>query len=92
VAALRERGGSFLEYNKHSKTYHDIGDFKAWRKASQSLREGLKEIRKQIYSDMEAGRDISGFETDFLGSLHIPLPAERYVDFSLHILQVLRPT
>ena len=32
VAAIREIGGRFLEYDKQSKTNHDIGDKKAWGK------------------------------------------------------------
>jgi hypothetical protein len=89
VAAIRDTGGRFLEYSKQSKTYHDIGDIKAWKKTSQALREGLKEIRKQIYSDMASGRDTFGLDTDFLETLHGPLPAERYVEFSVQMLRVL---
>jgi len=32
VAAIRESGGRFLEYDKESKTYHDMGDKKATAK------------------------------------------------------------
>jgi hypothetical protein len=90
VAAIRDSGGRFLEYDKQSKTYHDIGNIRAWKKTSQALREGLKGIRKLIYSDMAAGRDTSGLDIDFLGTLNVPLPAERYVAFSVHMMQVLR--
>ena len=82
VAAIREIGGRFLEYDKQSKTYHDIGDKKAWGKTSQALREGLQEVRQQIYSDLAAGRDHSGF-------VDISLPTERYFECSVQMLQSL---
>ena len=88
VAAIRDLvGGRFLEFDKESKTYHDSGDKKAWRRTSQALREGLKEIRQQIYSDLAAGRQLSGLDANLLGSLGVPLPAERYYECSLQMLQ-----
>jgi hypothetical protein len=93
VAAIRDLvGGRFLEYDKESKTYHDMGDKKATAKTSQALREGLKKIRQQIYSNLEIGRYQSGFDKDFLGSLGVtpvPLPAKRYFECSVQILQSL---
>ena len=83
VAAIRDSGGRFLEYDKESKTYHDIGDNMAQKKTSQALREGQKKIRQQMYSDSSAARHISDLE----GSLHIPLPVEKYVEFSVQMLQ-----
>ncbi|KAL3770484.1 hypothetical protein ACHAW5_001497 [Stephanodiscus triporus] len=56
VDAIRELGGRFLECNEQSQTYHDIGHKKALDKTSQALREGLRTIRLQIYSDLAAGR------------------------------------
>lgn len=76
-----------LEYDKESKTHHDMGDKKATAKTSQALREGLKEIRQQIYSDLAAGRQLSGLDANLLGSLGVPLPAERYYECSLQMLQ-----
>jgi hypothetical protein len=81
-----------LEYDKESKTHHDMGDKKATAKTSQALREGLKKIRQQIYSKMEIGRYQSGFDKDCLGSLDVtpvPLPAKRYFECSVQILQSL---
>ncbi len=93
VAAIRDLvGGRFLEYDKESKTYHDMGDKKATAKTSQALREGLKKIRQQIYSNLEIGRYQSGFDKDFLGSLGVtpvPLPAKKYFECSVQILQSL---
>lgn len=56
VAAIRELGGRFLEYDEQSQTYHDIGNKRAWDKTSQALREGLTKIRREVYSDVAAGR------------------------------------
>jgi hypothetical protein len=85
VAAIRDVGGRFLKYDKESKSYHDIGDNMAQKKTSQALREGQKKIRQQMYSDSSAVRNISGLE----GSLHIPLPVGKYVEFSVRMLQVI---
>ena len=90
VAAIREVGGGFLQYDKQSQTYHDIGDKKALIKTSQALREGLKNIRLQIYSDLAAGRPQTELEAELLGSSNAPLPAERYFEMSLRMLQSLR--
>ncbi|KAL7529676.1 hypothetical protein ACHAWF_007127 [Thalassiosira exigua] len=51
VASVRELGGRFLQWNKCTKTYNDIGDQKAFEKTSQALREGLTKVRKQRYKD-----------------------------------------
>ena len=83
VAAIRVFGGRFLEYDKESKTYHEIGDTMAQKKTSQALREGQKKIRQQILSDLSTGRNVSGLE----GSLHVPLPIEKYVDYSVQMLE-----
>ncbi len=87
VAAIRSIGGRFLQYNEQSQAYHDIPDKKAWGKTSQALREGLKKIRNTIYSDEAAGRTQSGLDAHLLGSLHVSLPAERYLDVSIRLLQ-----
>ncbi|KAL3775674.1 hypothetical protein ACHAW5_009485 [Stephanodiscus triporus] len=89
VDAIREFGGRFLEYNKQSRTYFDIGDKKALGKTSQSLREGLRTIRLQIYSDLAAGRPQTELEAELLGSFNAPLPAERYFEYSIRMLQSL---
>ncbi|KAL3770481.1 hypothetical protein ACHAW5_001494 [Stephanodiscus triporus] len=89
VDAIRELGGRFLECNEQSQTYHDIGDKKALRKTSQALREGLRTIRLQIYSDLAAGRPQTELEAELLGSFNAPLPAERYFEYSIRMLQSL---
>jgi muconolactone delta-isomerase len=92
VAAICKPGRRFLEYNKESNKYHDMGDKKATRKTSQALREGLKKIQQQIYFNLEVGRYQSIFDTDLLGSLNItlaPLPAKRYFECSVQMLQSL---
>jgi hypothetical protein len=48
VAAVRERGGRFLEKPKGETTWSDIGDKKAVEKTSQALREGQPKLRRQI--------------------------------------------
>jgi hypothetical protein len=94
VAAIRQLGGRFLEYDKESKTYHDMGDKKAMGKTSQALREGLKKIRQQFYSNLAAGHNLFGFDTDllFLDVPLVPLPAERYFEYSVQMLQSLSNT
>lgn len=88
VAAIRQSGGRFLEYNEHSQAYHDIDDRKAWSKTSQALREGLKKIRDKIYSDQAAGRQQTLLDAHLSGSLRGDLiPAEVYIDISVRFLQ-----
>ena len=88
VATIRKVGGRFLEYDEQTRTYRDIGDKRACMKTSQALREGLPTIRKQIYSDLAAGRYQSGLDTSLLGTSNIPLPEERYFEHSFRYLQV----
>ncbi|KAL3817067.1 hypothetical protein ACHAXA_000117 [Cyclostephanos tholiformis] len=78
VDAIREVGGRFLEYNDQTRTYHDIGDKRARKKTSQALREGQSNIRRQMYSDLAAGRNRSGPDANLPRSSNVPLPAERY--------------
>ncbi len=79
-------GGRFLEYYKQTRTYHEIGDRKACEKTSQGLREGLSKIRRQMYSDLAAGRLRSGPDT-LLVTIGEPLPVERYFEYSYcHLL------
>ena len=89
VDAIREVGGGFLQYDEQSQTYHDIGDEKALDKTSQALREGLKNIRLQIYSDLAAGRPQTELDAELLGSSNAPLPAVRYFEISVRMLQSL---
>jgi hypothetical protein len=84
VAAIRELGCRFLEYHTQSQKYHDIGDKRAWDKTSQTLREGLKEIWRQVYSDIAADR-----HQFLLGSPEVQLPVEDYFRFSLQALKSL---
>lgn len=83
VAAIRELGGRFLEYDEQSQTYHDIGNKRAWDKTSQALREGLTKIRREVYSDVAAGRYQS------LGSPLVELPVEGYFGFCIQVLKSL---
>ena len=49
VAAVREKGGRFLEKGKGGDvTWHDIGDKKAVEKTSQALREGQPKLKQAI--------------------------------------------
>jgi len=89
VDAIRELGGRFLECDQKSRTYFDIGDKKASSKTSQALREGQTTIRLQIYSDLVAGRPQTELEAELLGSFNAPLPAERYFEYSIGMLQSL---
>ncbi|KAL3770480.1 hypothetical protein ACHAW5_001493 [Stephanodiscus triporus] len=89
VAAIRNYGGRFLEYDERSRTYHDIGDERAWGKTSQALREGLAEIRQQLYSDMAEGRLQSVLDKICLGSSNDPVPVKWYFEYSVRKLQSL---
>jgi len=44
--------GRFLLRNDHTGRYNDIGDASACKKASQALREGAPNIRKEIYEEV----------------------------------------
>mmetsp|Transcript_36567 Transcript_36567/g.71940 ORF Transcript_36567/g.71940 Transcript_36567/m.71940 type:complete len:569 (-) Transcript_36567:105-1811(-) len=44
--------GRFLLRNDHTGRYNDIGDANASKKASQALREGAPNIRKEIYDEV----------------------------------------
>jgi hypothetical protein len=93
VAAIRQSGGRFLEYNEHSRSYHDIDDRKTWAKTSQALREGLKKIRTTIYFDEAAGHPQSGLDTHLLGSHRGEcVAAERYIEISVRFLQSIDET
>ncbi|KAL3817073.1 hypothetical protein ACHAXA_000123 [Cyclostephanos tholiformis] len=81
-------GGRFLEYDEPTRTYHENSDKRASMKTSQALREGLSTIRKQIYSDLAAGRCQSWPDANLLGTSNVPLPAERYFEYSVRYLQV----
>mmetsp|Transcript_33880 Transcript_33880/g.78238 ORF Transcript_33880/g.78238 Transcript_33880/m.78238 type:complete len:541 (-) Transcript_33880:225-1847(-) len=54
IAGIRDQNpsGRFLIRDDKTGRYHDIGDKKAWSKASQALREGAPSIRKQIYDEV----------------------------------------
>ena len=70
-----------------TRTYHDIGDKKVLSKTSQALREGVANIRRQIDSDIAAGRHQPGWDTNLLGSLDVPLSPERYFEHSVRRLK-----
>ncbi|KAL3775672.1 hypothetical protein ACHAW5_009483 [Stephanodiscus triporus] len=89
VDAIREFGGRFLEYNKQSRTYFDIGDKKALDKTSQALREKRTTNRLQIYTDLAAGRPQTELEAELLGSFNAPLPGVMYFEYSIRMLQSL---
>ncbi|KAL9178301.1 hypothetical protein ACHAXT_001729 [Thalassiosira profunda] len=79
VAAIRACGGGFLKQDERTEIFHDIGDSGdkgAWDKTSQALREGLPEIRKQIYQE-EAAKGKT------------PFTSPDYFHFSLNLLQSL---
>jgi hypothetical protein len=86
VTAIRKIGGRFLEYDEQTRTYYDVGDNKACEKTSQALREGMSKIRQQIYSDLAAGRPQPECELHLLGTSNVPIPAERYFDYSVHYM------
>ncbi|KAG7350976.1 hypothetical protein IV203_010336 [Nitzschia inconspicua] len=54
VAAVRERGGRFLEKNAADGTWFDIGDKKAVEKTSQALREGQPKLKKKMFENNSA--------------------------------------
>lgn len=83
VAAIRQVGGRFLEFDEASGVYNDIGDKKAYEKTSQALREGQSKIKKQMYKEMGSKalqlqheqREVSsagyfGYSVQLLLSLH----------------------
>ncbi|KAL9178302.1 hypothetical protein ACHAXT_001730 [Thalassiosira profunda] len=79
VAAIRACGGGFLKEDERTGVFHDIGDSGvkgAWDKTSRALREGLPEIRKQIYQE-EAAKGKT------------PFTSPDYFHFSLNLLQSL---
>jgi hypothetical protein len=45
VATVRNCGGRFLELDKCTQLYYDIGDVNAWAKTSQALRDTKKKIQ-----------------------------------------------
>jgi hypothetical protein len=54
VAAIRNFQGRFLDINKATGEYYDIGDQKAVAKTSQALREDLSMIRQMLYSNCKS--------------------------------------
>ncbi|KAL7538679.1 hypothetical protein ACHAXR_009229, partial [Thalassiosira sp. AJA248-18] len=82
VAAVRKLGGRFLELDKQSGIYRDIGDQKAYEKTSQALREGQTKIRKQMYSKMASSNTTSSLD-------HQPkaIPPEGYFGHSVQLLE-----
>ena len=89
VAAIRKSGGRFLDYDEESQTYYDIGDKRAWDKTSQALREGLAQIRREIYSSLASDRQRSPRSQAERDSENRALPQERYFDVSVQFLQTL---
>ncbi|KAL7534378.1 hypothetical protein ACHAXR_008200 [Thalassiosira sp. AJA248-18] len=89
VAAVRELGGRFLELDKNSGLFLDIGDKKAWEKTSQSLREGQTRIREEILG----GKGQSKYDISLLESCANhqsgEIPAEGYFGYSVQVLQSL---
>jgi len=88
VAAIRQVGGRFLEFDEASGVYNDIGDKKAYEKTSQALREGQSKTRKQIDEEKDPNSRVArllqnqqrvlssegyfGYELQLLLSLHRP--------------------
>jgi len=73
VAAVRARGGRFLEFDESTEIYTDIGDKRATDKTSQALREGQIQIRKQLYEEglMKEEQYEMSFESYFGYSLQV---------------------
>ncbi|KAL7528280.1 hypothetical protein ACHAXR_002360 [Thalassiosira sp. AJA248-18] len=82
VAAVRELGGRFLELDKQSGIYRDIGDKKAYEKTSQALPEGQSKIRKQMYSEMA-----SSISTSSLDHQPKAIPSGGYFRYSIELLK-----
>ena len=88
VAAIRQVGGRFLEFDEAPGVYNDIGDRKAYEKTSQALREGQSKTRKQIDEENDPNSRVArllqnqqrvlssegyfGYELQLLLSLHRP--------------------
>ncbi|KAL3778161.1 hypothetical protein ACHAWO_006998 [Cyclotella atomus] len=100
VAAIRKSGGRFLEHNERQDYYFDIGDKKATEKTSQALREGQKDIRKNLYKSEEGGlaNSTNSAETNQASNVTMPaepemlgkqLPPEDYSQYSLLVLEAL---
>jgi len=79
VNAVRELGGRFLELDKLTRIYHDIGDKKAKEKTSQALREGQTSIRKGLHRNGELSN----------ASKQNQRSAEHYFRFSVQLLESL---
>ena len=86
VKAVREMGGQFLELDKRAGVYGDIGDKKALAKTSQSLRENLTKIRRQLLSGHSSS---SIYDTSLLKMYRpgTPIPAEEYFGYSIQVLE-----
>ncbi|KAL7525690.1 hypothetical protein ACHAXR_001118 [Thalassiosira sp. AJA248-18] len=92
VAAVRELGGRFLQFDENSGLFLDIGDKKAWEKTSQALREGQTKIRQQILS----GKGQSKYDISLLESCSYrqsgDITAEGYFGYSVQVLDSLYKT
>ncbi len=63
VAAIRKKGGRFLQQNKLTRRWYEVSDKEASKKTSQALREGQAELLRAIATNSEFTVD-----TDPLGS------------------------
>lgn len=90
VAAIRERGGRFLDENDRTGVYLEVGDKKATEKTSQALREGQSETKKKMHRDEAA--EIQ--PNSFYPAIDSPAPKHEiselgYFGYSLHVLDAL---
>ena len=87
VAALRQFGAKFLEFDTKKRCYNDIGDEKAVIKTGQALREGQVQIKRELAAEAEKGvsRRSSVVTTSTQHSIE-----ESYANNSIQILKSFR--
>lgn len=70
VATIRDEGGRFLEFDKCTQLYYDIGDVNAWAKTSQALRD-TKKTRHQLTNLSHAQNNIGEGAVTYAKLVHI---------------------
>eukprot|EP00984_Skeletonema_dohrnii_P029484 scaffold20151_cov77-Skeletonema_dohrnii-CCMP3373.AAC.3 len=93
VAAVRNKGGRFLKYDKSNKIYVDIGDKKASAKTSQTLRDALNRNKKAsrfVVKDQKEKKELGApvpvkIDTSVVDWTK-ELPQEWYTDYSTQVL------
>lgn len=80
VAAVREQGGRFLQFDPRTQTYSDVGDKKATTKTGQSLRENQPQTLQKLHrGEVEPVQSNSFNAVSEMG----------YLGYSLHVLNAL---